>query len=71
MTTGPIIRVTPEEVHIKDSSYFSTIYSSAPTKRDKHHMIALIGGDLKSGMCLFACEYQRQSNRFSVCKSRT
>lgn len=33
--TGPIIRVTPREIHIKDSDYYDEIYSGAARKRNK------------------------------------
>lgn len=33
--TGPIIRVTPREIHIKDSDYYDEIYSGAGRKREK------------------------------------
>ena len=32
---GPIIRVTPHEVHIKDSSYYDEIYASNKRRREK------------------------------------
>ncbi|KAJ5360620.1 hypothetical protein N7517_009811 [Penicillium concentricum] len=32
---GPIIRITPLEVHIKDSSYYDEIYASSKRKREK------------------------------------
>ncbi|KAJ5343079.1 hypothetical protein MYU51_016283 [Penicillium brevicompactum] len=32
---GPIIRVTPHEVHIKDSSYYDEIYASNQRRREK------------------------------------
>jgi hypothetical protein len=32
---GPIIRVTPHEVHIKDSSYYDEIYASSKRRREK------------------------------------
>jgi cytochrome P450 len=33
--SGPIIRVTPNEVHIKDSSYYDEIYASSKRRREK------------------------------------
>ncbi|KAH8658494.1 putative cytochrome P450 [Xylariales sp. PMI_506] len=32
---GPIVRVSPDELHIRDSSYYSTIYAPATKKQDK------------------------------------
>jgi cytochrome P450 len=32
---GPIVRVTPSEVHIKDSSYYDEIYASSRRRREK------------------------------------
>lgn len=32
---GPIIRITPFEVHIKDSSYYDEIYASSKRRREK------------------------------------
>lgn len=32
---GPIVRITPEELHIKDSEYYDEIYAPATKKRDK------------------------------------
>jgi cytochrome P450 len=38
---GPIIRVTPHEVHIKDSSYYDEIYASSKRRREKDpHIVA-------------------------------
>ncbi|KAJ5087802.1 hypothetical protein N7456_011418 [Penicillium angulare] len=32
---GPIIRITPKEIHIKDSNYYEEIYASSSRKREK------------------------------------
>ncbi|KAJ5921253.1 hypothetical protein N7466_009579 [Penicillium verhagenii] len=34
---GPIIRISPREVHIKDSSYYDDIYASSMRKREKDY----------------------------------
>ncbi|KAF7590966.1 hypothetical protein BBP40_002160 [Aspergillus hancockii] len=34
---GPIIRITPEEVHINDVGYLDTIYAPSMTRMDKYH----------------------------------
>ena len=41
---GPIVRVTPEELHIKDPDYFSVLYAGGSARRDKHKDIAHIIG---------------------------
>lgn len=35
--SGPIIRIRPDELHIKDSEFYDTLYSRS-AKRDKHHV---------------------------------
>lgn len=35
LITGPIIRITPDEVHIDDPDFFSTVYSSGRSKVNK------------------------------------
>ena len=34
-TLGPIIRLSPNEIHIRNSESYDAIYTSAPRKRDK------------------------------------
>ena len=38
---GPIVRVTPEELHIRDSSQYDMVYTG---KRDKSRSVARLGG---------------------------
>ncbi|KAL4881774.1 cytochrome P450 [Aspergillus karnatakaensis] len=41
---GPIVRITPNELHIKDSSFYHEIYTSAPRKRNKDpNFVGLFG----------------------------
>jgi cytochrome P450 len=35
LNPGPIIRITPREIHIKDSDYYDEIYAGAARKREK------------------------------------
>jgi cytochrome P450 len=35
LNTGPIVRITPNEVHIDDPDFFSTVYSSGKSKVNK------------------------------------
>ncbi|KAH0165972.1 hypothetical protein KCU67_g4511, partial [Aureobasidium melanogenum] len=42
---GPIVRPNPDEIHIRDPSFFDTLYAPNPTKRNKYlpatEMVAL------------------------------
>ncbi|KAF9883416.1 hypothetical protein FE257_003499 [Aspergillus nanangensis] len=43
---GPIVRINPREIHIKDSDYYDEIYASSARKRDKDpRMVAQFGID--------------------------
>lgn len=55
--TGPIVRINPRELHIKDPHYYDEIYAPASRKREKdpkfvgvfgfpHSMIATVGHEL-------------------------
>jgi cytochrome P450 len=35
LTTGPVVRINPNELHFADFEFYDTIYASAPQKRDK------------------------------------
>ncbi|KAL7800573.1 cytochrome P450 [Trichoderma afarasin] len=41
---GPIVRVNPDEIHIRDPSFLDTLYATNPTKRDKYPPSAELAG---------------------------
>lgn len=41
---GPIVRPNPEEIHIRDPSWFDTLYAPNPTKRNKYPPSAEMAG---------------------------
>lgn len=41
---GPIVRINPHELHIKDPDYYDTIYSGAGQKRDKYDRWTMMAG---------------------------
>ncbi|PTB65475.1 cytochrome P450 [Trichoderma citrinoviride] len=45
---GPIVRINPHEIHIRDPSFVDTLYATNPTKRDKYLPTSEIAG-LSSG----------------------
>jgi hypothetical protein len=45
---GPIVRINPEELRIKDSDFFGTIYSGPNRKRDKDETWAMMAGAPRS-----------------------
>ena len=57
LPTGPVVRINPRELHIKDPHYYDEVYAPASKKREKDHkfvgvfgfptsMIATVGHDL-------------------------
>lgn len=48
LTTGPIIRVTPDEIKIKDIEYYDSLYSISQP-RDKYGPSAKMAGTPLSG----------------------
>lgn len=41
---GPIIRIAPNELHIRDSDYYEELYAPASKKRDKHTGWTVLAG---------------------------
>ncbi|EAW12447.1 cytochrome P450 [Aspergillus clavatus NRRL 1] len=41
---GPIVRVNPDEIHIRDPSWFDVLYAPNPTKRNKYWPSAEMAG---------------------------
>jgi cytochrome P450 len=41
---GPIIRIAPNELHIRDSDYYEELYAPASKKRDKHAGWTVLAG---------------------------
>jgi cytochrome P450 len=62
---GPIVRINPDELHIKDSEYFDEIYTSSNRKRDKYAKWAKTGGSPSSTATTIEHELHR-SRRAAV-----
>ena len=45
---GPIVRINPYEVHIRDQDYYDVIYTGSNVKRDKWHWSAKMFGNSES-----------------------
>jgi hypothetical protein len=48
-TIGPIVRINPYEIHIKDSDWYEVLYTKHPTQRDKYRPAAEMAGAPLSG----------------------
>ncbi|KKK18903.1 hypothetical protein P175DRAFT_0516031 [Aspergillus ochraceoroseus IBT 24754] len=57
---GPIIRINPREVHIKDSEYYDEIYASSARKREKDPVLVAQFGLPGSGFASIDPETHRQ-----------
>jgi hypothetical protein len=45
---GPIVRISPFELHINDSEYYDELYSGSSKKRDKYEWSARLFGNSAS-----------------------
>ncbi|KAF2730233.1 putative cytochrome P450 [Polyplosphaeria fusca] len=45
---GPIVRINPDELHVKDSDYYDEIYASGNRKRDKAETWVIMAGAPRS-----------------------
>ncbi|KAJ5665071.1 uncharacterized protein N7477_007519 [Penicillium maclennaniae] len=57
---GPIIRITPREIHIKDSSYYDEIYASNLRRREKDALVVKKFDLDGSGFSAISPELHRQ-----------
>ena len=43
-TLGPVVRLNPDEIHIRDPAWFDILYAPNPTKRNKYPPSAEMAG---------------------------
>lgn len=56
---GPIIRITPEELHIRDSDYYDELYAPASKRRDKYEGWVTMAGAPDSSFATASHELHR------------
>lgn len=58
--SGPIVRVTPHELHVRDSEYYDEIYAPSAKKRDKWTGFVTVTGAPGSTFSTSGHELHRQ-----------
>jgi cytochrome P450 len=58
-STGPIVRINPEELHINDPEYYDELYGSATRKRDKYTGWVILAATPGSSFATVGHEHHR------------